>query len=118
MSTVKTIIGKIDAREIRRKLGLNQQQQSWSTLGATRWRSTLQRLQACRSRSSELLRLVHVEQGRHQDHQARMTGKSSECLKAPGAGAVHARRRSRRAATTPKGRLIPLFGISEQRASR
>ena len=33
MSTVKTI-EKIDAREIRRKLGMNQQQ-FWSTLGVT-----------------------------------------------------------------------------------
>jgi hypothetical protein len=35
MTTVKTI-EKIDAREIRRKLGLNQQQ-FWSTLGVTQF---------------------------------------------------------------------------------
>ena len=61
MSTVKTI-EKIDAREIRRKLGLNQQQ-FWSTLGVTQ--SGGSRYESGRNMPKpvrELLRLVHVEQ--------------------------------------------------------
>jgi transcriptional regulator with XRE-family HTH domain len=60
MST-KTI-EKIDAREIRRKLGLNQQQ-FWSTLGVTQ--SGGSRYESGRNMPKpvrELLRLVHVEQ--------------------------------------------------------
>ena len=59
--TVKTI-EKIDAREIRRKLGLNQQQ-FWSTLGVTQ--SGGSRYESGRNMPKpvrELLRLVHVEQ--------------------------------------------------------
>ena len=61
MTTVKTI-EKIDAREIRRKLGLNQQQ-FWSTLGVTQ--SGGSRYESGRNMPRpvrELLRLVHVEQ--------------------------------------------------------
>ena len=61
MSTVKTI-EKIDAREIRRKLGMNQQQ-FWSTLGVTQ--SGGSRYESGRNMPRpvrELLRLVHVEQ--------------------------------------------------------
>jgi transcriptional regulator with XRE-family HTH domain len=61
MATVKTI-EKIDAREIRRKLGLNQQQ-FWSTLGVTQ--SGGSRYESGRNMPRpvrELLRLVHVEQ--------------------------------------------------------
>lgn len=61
MSAVKTI-EKIDAREIRRKLGLNQQQ-FWSTLGVTQ--SGGSRYESGRNMPKpvrELLRLVHVEQ--------------------------------------------------------
>ncbi|MDR2186810.1 MAG: transcriptional regulator [Azonexus sp.] len=55
-------IDRIDAREIRRKLGLNQQQ-FWSTLGVTqsggsRYESGRNMPQPVR----ELLRLVHIEQ--------------------------------------------------------
>jgi DNA-binding transcriptional regulator YiaG len=58
---VKTI-EKVDAREIRRKLGLNQQQ-FWSTLGVTQ--SGGSRYESGRNMPKpvrELLRLVHVEQ--------------------------------------------------------
>lgn len=61
MTTAKTI-EKIDAREIRRKLGLNQQQ-FWSTLGVTQ--SGGSRYESGRNMPKpvgELLRLVHVEQ--------------------------------------------------------
>ena len=61
MSNVKAI-EKIDAREIRRKLGLNQQQ-FWSTLGVTP--SGGSRYESGRNMPKpvrELLRLVHVEQ--------------------------------------------------------
>ncbi|WP_371324027.1 transcriptional regulator [Dechloromonas sp. ZY10] len=61
MTTVKTI-EKIDAREIRRKLGLNQQQ-FWSQLGVTQ--SGGSRYESGRNMPKpvrELLRLVHVEQ--------------------------------------------------------
>ena len=61
MSNVKTI-EKIDAREIRRKLGMNQQQ-FWSTLGVTQ--SGGSRYESGRNMPKpvrELLRLVHVEQ--------------------------------------------------------
>jgi transcriptional regulator with XRE-family HTH domain len=61
MSTIK-VIEKIDAREIRRKLGLNQQQ-FWSTLGVTQ--SGGSRYESGRNMPKpvrELLRLVHVEQ--------------------------------------------------------
>ena len=61
MTTVKTI-EKIDAREIRRKLGLHQQQ-FWSTLGVTQ--SGGSRYESGRNMPKpvrELLRLVHVEQ--------------------------------------------------------
>ena len=61
MPTVRTI-EKIDAREIRRKLGLNQQQ-FWSTLGVTQ--SGGSRYESGRNMPKpvrELLRLVHVEQ--------------------------------------------------------
>ena len=61
MTTVKTI-EKIDAREIRRKLGLNQQQ-FWSKLGVTQ--SGGSRYESGRNMPKpvrELLRLVHVEQ--------------------------------------------------------
>lgn len=61
MSTVKTI-EKIDAREIRRKLGMNQQQ-FWSTLGVTQ--SGGSRYESGRNIPrpvQALLRLVHVEQ--------------------------------------------------------
>ena len=57
-----TTIEKIDAREIRRKLGLNQQQ-FWSTLGVTQ--SGGSRYESGRNMPKpvrELLRLVHVEQ--------------------------------------------------------
>jgi transcriptional regulator with XRE-family HTH domain len=55
-------IEKIEAREIRRKLGLNQQQ-FWSTLGVTQ--SGGSRYESGRNMPKpvrELLRLVHVEQ--------------------------------------------------------
>jgi transcriptional regulator with XRE-family HTH domain len=55
-------IEKIDARDIRRKLGLNQQQ-FWSTLGVTQ--SGGSRYESGRNMPKpvrELLRLVHVEQ--------------------------------------------------------
>ncbi len=61
MTAVKTV-EKIDAREIRRKLGLNQQQ-FWSTLGVTQ--SGGSRYESGRNMPKpvrELLRLVHVEQ--------------------------------------------------------
>lgn len=61
MSNVKSI-EKIDARDIRRKLGLNQQQ-FWSTLGVTQ--SGGSRYESGRNMPKpvrELLRLVHVEQ--------------------------------------------------------
>lgn len=61
MSTLKTI-EKIDPREIRRKLGLNQQQ-FWSTIGVTQ--SGGSRYESGRNMPKpvrELLRLVHVEQ--------------------------------------------------------
>ena len=61
MSTVKTI-EKIDAREIRRKLGMNQQQ-FWSPLGVTQ--SGGSRYESGRNMPrpvQQLLRLVHVEQ--------------------------------------------------------
>ena len=61
MSTTKTT-EKIDPREIRRKLGLNQQQ-FWSTLGVTQ--SGGSRYESGRNIPKpvrELLRLVHVEQ--------------------------------------------------------
>ena len=61
MSNVKAI-EKIDAREIRRKLGLNQQQ-FWSTWGVTQ--SGGSRYESGRNMPKpvrELLRLVHVEQ--------------------------------------------------------
>ena len=60
MSTVKTI-EKIDAREIRRKLGMNQQQ-FWSPLGVTQ--SGGSRYESGRNMPrpvQHLLRLVHVE---------------------------------------------------------
>lgn len=61
MTNVKTI-DKIDAREIRRKLGMNQQQ-FWPTLGVTQ--SGGSRYESGRNMPKpvrELLRLVHVEQ--------------------------------------------------------
>jgi len=61
MSNVKAV-EKIDAREIRRKLGLNQQQ-FWSKLGVTQ--SGGSRYESGRNMPKpvrELLRLVHVEQ--------------------------------------------------------
>ncbi|WP_281984456.1 helix-turn-helix domain-containing protein [Azonexus hydrophilus] len=61
MTSVKTI-EKIDAREIRRKLGLNQQQ-FWSALGVTQ--SGGSRYESGRNMPKpvrELLRLVHVVQ--------------------------------------------------------
>ena len=61
MTSVKTI-EKIDAREIRRKLGMNQQQ-FWSALGVTQ--SGGSRYESGRNMPRpvrELLRLVHVEQ--------------------------------------------------------
>jgi transcriptional regulator with XRE-family HTH domain len=61
MSTVKTL-EKIDPREIRRKLGLNQQQ-FWSKIGVTQ--SGGSRYESGRNMPKpvrELLRLVHVEQ--------------------------------------------------------
>jgi transcriptional regulator with XRE-family HTH domain len=61
MSNVKTV-ENIDAREIRRKLGLNQQQ-FWSNLGVTQ--SGGSRYESGRNMPKpvrELLRLVHVEQ--------------------------------------------------------
>jgi transcriptional regulator with XRE-family HTH domain len=61
MSTIKTI-DKIDPREIRRKLGLNQQQ-FWSKIGVTQ--SGGSRYESGRNMPKpvrELLRLVHVEQ--------------------------------------------------------
>lgn len=61
MSTSKAS-EKIDAREIRRKLGMNQQQ-FWSTLGVTQ--SGGSRYESGRNMPRpvrELLRLVHVEQ--------------------------------------------------------
>jgi transcriptional regulator with XRE-family HTH domain len=56
------IAPRIDARDIRRKLGLNQQQ-FWSTLGVTQ--SGGSRYESGRNMPKpvrELLRLVHVEQ--------------------------------------------------------
>lgn len=61
MSTVK-VIEKIEPREIRRKLGLNQQQ-FWSKIGVTQ--SGGSRYESGRNMPKpvrELLRLVHVEQ--------------------------------------------------------
>ena len=61
MSTAKTA-EKIDAREIRKKLGLNQQQ-FWSKIGVTQ--SGGSRYESGRNMPKtvrELLRLVHVEQ--------------------------------------------------------
>jgi transcriptional regulator with XRE-family HTH domain len=61
MSSIKTV-EKIDPREIRRKLGLNQQQ-FWSRIGVTQ--SGGSRYESGRNMPKpvrELLRLVHVEQ--------------------------------------------------------
>ena len=61
MTAVKTI-EKVDAREIRRKLGLNQSQ-FWSKIGVTQ--SGGSRYESGRNMPKpvrELLRLVHVEQ--------------------------------------------------------
>ncbi|HMW17674.1 MAG TPA: transcriptional regulator [Accumulibacter sp.] len=61
MSTVK-VVEKVDPREIRRKLGLNQQQ-FWSKIGVTQ--SGGSRYESGRNMPKpvrELLRLVHVEQ--------------------------------------------------------
>ena len=61
MSATKTV-EKIDPREIRRKLGLNQQQ-FWSKIGVTQ--SSGSRYESGRNMPKpvrELLRLVHVEQ--------------------------------------------------------
>ena len=61
MSNVK-VIDKIEPREIRRKLGLNQQQ-FWSKIGVTQ--SGGSRYESGRNMPKpvrELLRLVHVEQ--------------------------------------------------------
>ena len=61
MSNVKAI-EKVEPREIRRKLGLNQQQ-FWSKIGVTQ--SGGSRYESCRNMPKpvrELLRLVHVEQ--------------------------------------------------------
>lgn len=61
MSNIKTL-EKIDPREIRRKLGLNQQQ-FWSKIGVTQ--SGGSRYESGRNMPKpvrELLRLVHVEQ--------------------------------------------------------
>jgi transcriptional regulator with XRE-family HTH domain len=61
MSSVKTI-EKIEPREVRRKLGLNQQQ-FWSKIGVTQ--SGGSRYESGRNMPKpvrELLRLVHVEQ--------------------------------------------------------
>ena len=61
MSTVK-VIERVDPREIRRKLGLNQQQ-FWSKIGVTQ--SGGSRYESGRNMPKpvrELLRLVHVEQ--------------------------------------------------------
>ena len=61
MSTVK-VVEKIEPREIRRKLGLNQQQ-FWSKIGVTQ--SGGSRYESGRNMPRpvrELLRLVHVEQ--------------------------------------------------------
>lgn len=61
MSNVKTI-DKVDPREIRRKLGLNQQQ-FWSKIGVTQ--SGGSQYESGRNMPKpvrELLRLVHVEQ--------------------------------------------------------
>ena len=61
MTNVKTI-EKIDAREIRRKLGLNQQQ-CWSPLGVTQsGGSPYESGRNMPKPVRELLRLVHVEQ--------------------------------------------------------
>ena len=60
MSTVK-VVEKVDPREIRRKLGLNQQQ-FWSKIGVTQ--SGGSRYESGRNMPKpvrELLRLVHVE---------------------------------------------------------
>ena len=61
MSTAKAV-EKVDAREIRKKLGLNQQQ-FWSKIGVTQ--SGGSRYESGRNMPKtvrELLRLVHVEQ--------------------------------------------------------
>jgi DNA-binding transcriptional regulator YiaG len=61
MSTVK-VVERVDPREIRRKLGLNQQQ-FWSKIGVTQ--SGGSRYESGRNMPKpvrELLRLVHVEQ--------------------------------------------------------
>lgn len=61
MSTLKTV-EKIEPREIRRKLGLNQQQ-FWSKIGVTQ--SGGSRYESGRNMPKpvrELLRLVHIEQ--------------------------------------------------------
>ncbi len=61
MSSVK-VVEKVDPREIRRKLGLNQQQ-FWSKIGVTQ--SGGSRYESGRNMPKpvrELLRLVHVEQ--------------------------------------------------------
>lgn len=61
MSTVK-VVERVDPREIRRKLGLNQQQ-FWSKIGVTQ--SGGSRYESGRNMPRpvrELLRLVHVEQ--------------------------------------------------------
>ncbi len=61
MSTVK-VVERVDPREIRRRLGMNQQQ-FWSKLGVTQ--SGGSRYESGRNMPKpvrELLRLVHVEQ--------------------------------------------------------
>lgn len=62
MSTVK-VVERVDPREIRRRLGMNQQQ-FWSKIGVTQ--SGGSRYESGRSNMPkpvrELLRLVHVEQ--------------------------------------------------------
>ena len=61
MSTVK-VVERVDPREIRRRLGLNQQQ-FWSKIGVTQ--SGGSRYESGRNMPKpvrELLRLVHVEQ--------------------------------------------------------
>ncbi|MEF8712501.1 MAG: transcriptional regulator [Accumulibacter sp.] len=62
MSTVTKVVEKVDPREIRRRLGLNQQQ-FWSKIGVTQ--SGGSRYESGRNMPKpvrELLRLVHVEQ--------------------------------------------------------
>ena len=62
MSTVNKVVEKVDPREIRRRLGLNQQQ-FWSKIGVTQ--SGGSRYESGRNMPKpvrELLRLVHVKQ--------------------------------------------------------